>query len=275
MGETARILLVTGNGEAWKDVVARLGGEDFAFEVADPAAALMEVASTSRQGDRVVIIDLSPNLARGMETVTAFRNGAPAAPVVAVAENPSVDLERSIRASGVFYLALHPVTADEMRTVLEDALRSIGRHKPSTSTCRTRKRILIVDDDTDYCASVRALLEAEGYTVHCAPSAKEGLRRLETERPDLIVLDIMMEDAWAGYGVNQAVKYGEKSAQIGSVPILMVSSIAEPPQSVFPMAGEAEMITPDDYLTKPLDIRVFLEHVRRLLAQPAGSGKIS
>jgi CheY-like chemotaxis protein len=76
----------------------------------------------------------------------------------------------------------------------------------------------------------------------------------------------MMEDAFAGYGLNQAVKFGDKQGVAGNVPILMVSSIAQPPQEAFPAAAETAMITPDDYLTKPLDIPEFLEHVRRLLA---------
>jgi DNA-binding NtrC family response regulator len=265
MSEPARILLATGAGEPWDDMAMRLGAEGFVFEVLEPSVAPAGVAAAAKAGDSVVLVDLSPDLPRGMEIVAACRCHAPSAPVVAVAENPSVDLARSLRESGVFYLAIHPVTADEMRTVLEDALRSIGRKKPSTSTCKTRKRVLVVDDDADYCASVTALLEREGYAVHCASSAREGLARLETERPDLIVLDIMMEDAFAGYGLNQAVKFGDKQGRAGNVPILMVSSIAQTPQEAFPAAAETAMITPDDYLTKPLDIPEFLEHVRRLL----------
>jgi DNA-binding NtrC family response regulator len=270
MAERARILLVADPGGIWKDVVTSLSGEGFAFEVVDPSVAPEDVAAGA--GESVVLVDLSPDLSRGMEMVAACRRSAPSSPVVAVAENPSVDLAKSIRESGVFYLALHPVAADEMRTILGDALRSMGRNKPSSSTFKTRKRVLIVDDDADYCASVTALLEREGYTVHCAASAREGLAHLTTDRPDLIVLDIMMEDAFAGYGLNQAVKFGDKRAIAGHVPILMVSSIAQPPEAVFPTAAEAAMITPDDYLAKPLDIPMFLEHVRRLLALPGRIG---
>jgi DNA-binding NtrC family response regulator len=270
MAEHTRVLLVARPGATWKDVVAVLSAEGFAFEVVDPSVPPAEVAV--RAGESVVLVDLSPDLARGMEIVSACRRSAPTAAVVAVAENPSVDLAKSIRESGVFYLALHPVAADEMRTILGDALRSLGRDKVSTSTVKTRKRVLIVDDDADYCASVTALLEREGYSVHCAASAKEGLARLATDRPDLIVLDIMMEDAFAGYGLNQAVKFGDKRMVASNVPILMVSSIQQPPQEVFPAAAEAALITPDDYLVKPLDIAVFLEHVRRLLALPARIG---
>ncbi len=272
MSETARILLAARSENPWKDVMARLGAEGFVFEVVGPSVSPPGVAAAAKAGDSVVVVDLSPELSRGMEIVSACRRSAPSAPVVAGAENPAVDLARRVRESGVFYLAIHPVTPDEIQTVLEDALRSIGRKKPSASTVRTRRRVLVVDDDADYRASVTALLEREGYSVHCAASASEGLRWLETERPDLIVLDIMMEDAFAGYGLNQAVKFGDRQAVAGGVPILMVSSIAQPPQEAFPGASETALITPDDYLTKPLDIPEFLEHVRRLLHLPARVG---
>jgi CheY-like chemotaxis protein len=272
MNEAARILLVARSDDPWKDVMARLGAEGFVFEVLGPFVPPERVAAEAKAGINVVVVDLAPDLHWGLKVLSACRQGAPSTPLVAVAESLSVDLARSIRESGVFYLAIHPVTADEIQTVIEDALRSIGRKKPSASSCRTRKRVLVVDDDEDYRASVVALLEREGYAVHCVASAKDGLAYLETERPDLIVLDIMMEDAFAGYGLNQAVKFGDKHGVAGSVPILMVSSIAQPPQEAFPGAAEAALITPDDYLTKPLDIPEFLEHVRRLLAQPVRVG---
>ncbi len=272
MSEAARILLVARSDASWKDVMARVGAEGFVFELLGPFVPPARVASEAKAGASVVVVDLAPDFSWGMEVIAACRSHAPSAPVVAVAESPTMDLARSVRESGVFYLAIHPVAADEMQSVIEDALRSIGRKKPSASTCRTRKRVLVVDDDEDYRASVTVLLEGAGYAVHCAASAKEGLAWLETERPDLIVLDIMMEDAFAGYGLNQAVKFGERHGVAGNVPILMVSSIAQPPQEAFQGAAETALITPDDYLVKPLDIPVFLEHVRRLVAQPARVG---
>ncbi len=124
------------------------------------------------------------------------------------------------------------------------------------------KRILIVDDDSDFCASLTAVLEGAGYSVSIARSGREGIEKARTEKPDLIVLDIMMEHDWAGYEVNQAVKYASE----GDAPhILMVSSIPVDPATRFIHATEAGMVTPDDYLTKPVDIPEFLGKVRSLL----------
>ncbi len=128
--------------------------------------------------------------------------------------------------------------------------------------------ILIVDDDPDFRASTSAILESQGYKVVPAESGKEALEKLSSEPPDLVILDIMMEYDSAGYEVNQAIKFREEFSR--DIPILMVSSIQVDPTTLFSRATEVELITPDAYLTKPLDIPQFLEEVRALLARRAG-----
>jgi CheY-like chemotaxis protein len=130
----------------------------------------------------------------------------------------------------------------------------------------TGARILIVDDDADFRASLTAVLECEGYRVFAAASAHEGLAKIAGEPPDFIILDIIMEYDCAGYEVNQAIKFREEYALVRNIPILMVSSIQLDPTTLYSRAAEVEMITPDAYLTKPLDIPVLLKRVRDLLA---------
>jgi two-component system OmpR family response regulator len=129
------------------------------------------------------------------------------------------------------------------------------------------KVILIVDDDEDFTTTVRSVLEREGYTVVQADSGAEGLRPLRRHRPDLMVLDVMMESTTEGYGVTEAIKYTEEYAALQHTPIIMVSSIQESPDERFPRAPEVDMIRPDRYLTKPLDLNRFLEIVRKILRQ--------
>lgn len=128
-----------------------------------------------------------------------------------------------------------------------------------------KARILIIDDDQDYRISTRALLEGEGYEVLEASSGREGLDAARAETPNLIVLDIMMESPVEGYSVVQALKFRDDYRDLGAIPVVMVSSVQQDPTTLFPMAGEVDMITPDAYFTKPLDIPPFLECVRRML----------
>lgn len=135
--------------------------------------------------------------------------------------------------------------------------------------------ILVIDDDRDFKASVRSLLESRGFKVCEAGSGQEGLRMLAECNPDLIVLDIMMECSAEGYGVNQAIKWREEYRAWRYIPIVMVSSIQERPEELFPLAAESDMIRPDYYVSKPLDIPVFLETVRKALERCAKGGSLA
>ncbi|MBW2735324.1 MAG: response regulator [Deltaproteobacteria bacterium] len=265
--QVSRVFLVGGSSSSWSEFVNLLDAEGYAFELVPGAASPLDVVDRVQEADAVIIIDLAPDLMGGMEMVSACRRMAPSTPVVVVADNPSVKLACSLRESGVFYLGLHPIGVDELWAAVDDALRSVGRNVPNVSQVRTKKRVLIIDDDADFRAAVSALLESEEYVVSCATSAREGRERLGIETPDLVILDIVMEDAWAGYSMNQELKCGDLSKEAGEIPVLMVSSIRQSPEMTFPTAGEVGMVTPDAYMTKPLDIPLFLGNVRRLLSR--------
>jgi CheY-like chemotaxis protein len=127
-----------------------------------------------------------------------------------------------------------------------------------------KTNILIVDDDPDYRVSLRAFLEAEGFRVLEAATGHDGLKAALAERPDLIILDIMMESPVEGYTVNQAIKHQAEYAALREIPIVMVSAIHDDPGARFPMAPEAELISPDLYVTKPLDFPRLLTAIRRM-----------
>ncbi len=129
----------------------------------------------------------------------------------------------------------------------------------------TGPNVLIIDDDADFRASIATVLESAGYRVEAAASAHEGLEKITAHPPDLIILDVIMEYDSAGYEVNQAIKFRDEYLAERDIPILMVSSIQTDPATLYSRASEAPMITPDAYLTKPLNIPVFLEQVRQLL----------
>ncbi|MDZ7330794.1 MAG: response regulator [candidate division KSB1 bacterium] len=129
-----------------------------------------------------------------------------------------------------------------------------------------RQKILIIDDDEDFRISIGTLLKSHNYEVLEAESGKRGLEMIKSEKPDLIVLDIMMETIDEGYLINQVIKFQKEYEEYKNLPILMVSSIQQDPLSRFPKAaGEVEMIMPDYYLTKPVDIPKFLDMVKKLL----------
>ncbi len=126
--------------------------------------------------------------------------------------------------------------------------------------------VLMIDDDEDFTTSIRALLEAEGYRVETAASGREGLRKVGEVRPDVVLLDVMMESSTEGYAVRGALRAAESP-----VPVIMLSSVELGPAERFARSEELELIRPDAYLTKPVDAGVFLETLRSVLVPGNGS----
>lgn len=130
---------------------------------------------------------------------------------------------------------------------------------------KPQRTVLIIDDDEDFTASLATVLETAGYAVATAGSGTTGLSELQSRRPDIVVLDVMMESSTEGYSVNEVIKHSDAYAAVRDTPIIMVSSIAESPDERFPRAPEVDMIRPDRYFRKPLDIPRFLEVVKGIL----------
>lgn len=129
-----------------------------------------------------------------------------------------------------------------------------------------KAKILLIDDDEDFRISITKLLESNQYEVHEADSGKSGLAKMKSVKPDLIILDIMMETMDEGYSVNHIIKFQQEYSESSKIPIIMVSSIQQDPLTRFPHAdGQVEMIIPEQYMTKPVDIPKFLNLVDKLL----------
>jgi len=82
--------------------------------------------------------------------------------------------------------------------------------------------ILYIDDDQDYLDAVRVILESNGYAMVEARSAQEGLRVFKTDGPDLVIVDLMMEEIDAGTRFVTDLR-----AIGGDVPIYMLSSVGD------------------------------------------------
>ncbi len=122
------------------------------------------------------------------------------------------------------------------------------------------KKILIVDDEEDLAFSLARRLTAAGYEVICAEDGIEGLRRAQTERPDLILLDLMLPKM-DGYKVCRLLKFDERFRHI---PIIMVSARSQNEDIDLGRQMGAEC-----YMTKPFDAGELLERIEGLLRAAA------
>ena len=130
------------------------------------------------------------------------------------------------------------------------------------------EKILIIDDDQDVRFQIRAFLESNNYSkIVEAVSGKDGLEKLTQENPDLIILDVMMETDSKGYELTGLIKHSNQYKEYKNIPILMVSSIQKDTHEIFSRSEYADLITPDNYMTKPIDFNKFLHVVEKLLSK--------
>ncbi|MBN2004311.1 MAG: response regulator [Anaerolineae bacterium] len=124
----------------------------------------------------------------------------------------------------------------------------------------TQKRVLIVDDDPDLVLAYRVVLESAGYLVDEAPDGASGLRKMRSDRPDLILMDVMMASPLEGYYVTQEISDDPK---LNMIPILMVSSISNTQYAgSFPTD---QYLNIREFISKPIEPEQLLEKVRRYL----------
>ena len=263
-----RLVLVADLDPAWAATVRELESDCPEIDVIAPGTAAADVIACATRGEAVVVVQINSDSAAGLALVQACTRAPGTGPVIVVATNPSMELTREIRLSGAFYLALQPVSVDEMRSIAHSAFASLDRRRANTEARRASRRILIVDDDEDFVASTSALLRRQGYAVMSERTGRDGLERAQAEHPDLIVVDVMMEHGSSGYELNESVKFLPEYEDIRNVPILMVSSIDTDPATRFARSEEVALVTPNAYLTKPIDIPRFLAEVSSLLGEP-------
>jgi two-component system alkaline phosphatase synthesis response regulator PhoP len=124
------------------------------------------------------------------------------------------------------------------------------------------QRVLVVDDDKQIVRLVQSYLEQAGYAVLTAYDGAAALRIIRTERPDLVVLDLMLPDL-DGWSVTRAVRADANQADL---PIIMLTARVEDTDKIVGLE-----IGADDYIAKPFNPRELVARVRAVLRRGSGA----
>jgi DNA-binding response OmpR family regulator len=120
-------------------------------------------------------------------------------------------------------------------------------------------KILIVDDDPDIVEACRLVLEREGYEVNGASSRGEGMKTLEGGSPDLLILDVMMEEPDDGLRMAREIRKAGHT-----FPIIMLTSVNA--AMGLNIDKDEEMVPVDEFQPKPVDPQTLVAKVQKLLA---------
>jgi len=123
------------------------------------------------------------------------------------------------------------------------------------------KRVVCIEDEPEMIDLVRLILGRKGFNVIGANGGIEGLETVQRERPDLVLLDLMMPDM-DGWEVYQQMKADD---ELRSIPVIVVTAKA---QSIDKVLG-LHIAKVDDYITKPFGPQELLESVEKIIGEVA------
>ena len=127
-----------------------------------------------------------------------------------------------------------------------------------------KAKILLIDDDVDFVEATKTVLESKPYEIIVAHEGNEGLRKAKEEKPDLIILDVIMP-VKDGFTAAEQLK---KDPELGKIPVIMLTAYTE-------MGGETSIpisaglaLETEDYIDKPVAPEELLnrvaEHLKRV-----------
>ncbi|MEM1182045.1 MAG: response regulator [Acidobacteriota bacterium] len=128
------------------------------------------------------------------------------------------------------------------------------------ATGQGRRTILAIDDEPDVLQVLTTVLERSGFTVTTSPNGTDGLIKAHVEDPDLILLDIMMEEM-DGWETLRLLKLDEQSREI---PVIILSARAEPKDKIRALQEGAV-----DYIVKPFSVIESVATIKALLQDDA------
>jgi len=126
-----------------------------------------------------------------------------------------------------------------------------------------QKKMIIIDDDPDYVAGIKSILETANYSVDVAYNPKDGFKALQTNRYDLLLLDIMMGRGAEGVALARKIR---KDPILRELPVLICTGLREQIAFLFPgQSVHPHFVETDELLEKPVEPKLLLEKVSSLL----------
>ncbi|MBM3180105.1 MAG: response regulator [Chloroflexi bacterium] len=124
-------------------------------------------------------------------------------------------------------------------------------------------KIMMIDDDPDFVAGIKSILEKADYSVNVAYNPKDGFQALQAEHYDLLLLDIMMGRGAEGVALARKIR---KDPKLKEMPVLIITGIREQIAFLFPgQAVHPHFVETDELVEKPVEPKFLLEKVSALL----------
>ncbi len=126
-------------------------------------------------------------------------------------------------------------------------------------------KILIIDDDRDFQDATRIVLEKKGFETASAYGPEEGLNMVQSEKPDLVILDVLMPTNYEGFEVARNIR---EQLKLRDLPILLLTAVHAEKKVPYRFGPDDKWLPVDYFLDKPVEPDMLVEKVKELLNLP-------
>lgn len=123
-------------------------------------------------------------------------------------------------------------------------------------------KIVMIDDNMDFLFTMETFLQRNGFEVQTADDGQKGIDLIKKERPDLILLDIMMETLFSGFEVCKQVRADE---DLRYIPIIGISAMGDELDINYSQWPDYEYFRPDTFMEKPVDKQRLLQLIPEVI----------
>ena len=125
-------------------------------------------------------------------------------------------------------------------------------------------KILVIDDDQDFLAAMRLVLEAHNFEVETATTPEEGISKVETARPHLVLLDVIMSTGYEGFEVARVIR---EEKNLKELPIVILSNVHSTKQVPYRFAPDEDYLPIDVFLDKPSELEDVVDTIKDVLGK--------
>ena len=120
------------------------------------------------------------------------------------------------------------------------------------------KKVLMIDDDPEFVEAITNILDAKGYDVVSANDGKDGVAKAKQEKPDIILLDVMMTTKSEGFDVARELS---KDANLKGTPVVMLTGVRKEMNLPFGFEPDADWLPVKAFLEKPVKPETLLRTI--------------
>ncbi len=254
-----RILIIDPDTQMRNEYLSLFCADDCEIDLCSGITKAIEKIQNIRFDCVIMDVDL-PDI-KGYKAVKILKAIDPKTEVIMTTSQNSLDLETEVRKQNIFYYYIKTFKKEELKLAVKNVFKKLGKDRKEQKTNNIYK-ILIVDDDPDYTSAIKTILFEKGYKVEIANNKNTALEKINRTKPDLILLDIMMEKLNDGFTICYELKH---NPTLKHIPILAISAITEKTRLQFSPETSGEYFEADDYIEKPVHPADLLQRINKLL----------